>query len=56
MHGLSAMLRISVDGPNVNIKFLTEYKKLRLECEMPNLTDIASNNLHIFHRFFNVML
>ena len=49
---ISKVLQISMDGPDVKIKFLTECKKLQLEWKIPQLIDIRFCNVHIIHGAF----
>ena len=43
------LLQISSDGPNVNLKFLKEYTKLRDFNQLPPLLDIGTCGLHTVH-------
>ena len=45
----SKNLQISMDGPNVNIKFLEMIKKERGEAKLSKLIDIGSCDLHAVH-------
>ena len=45
-------LQISVDDPNVNLKFLKGVKKEIEEAKLSKLMDIGSCNLHIVHGAF----
>ena len=49
---MTKMVQISMDGPNVNLKFLCEMNKLRQNDELPSLIDIGSCNLHVIHGAF----
>ena len=49
---LTKLVEISMDGPNSNLKFLSEMKKLRLEDELASLIDIGSCNIHVIHGAF----
>ena len=49
---LTKLIQISVDGPNSNLKFLSEIKKLRIKDELASLIDIGYCNLHIIHGAF----
>ena len=49
---LSKLLQVSMDGPSVNLKFLSELKKSRDENNLPKLIDIGSCNLHTVHNGF----
>ena len=49
---LTKLVQISMDGPNSNLKFLSEMKKLRTEDELASLIDIGSCNLHVIHGAF----
>ena len=42
---LTKLIQISMDGPNSNLKFLSEIKKLRIKDELACLTDIGCCNL-----------
>ena len=46
---LNKLVQISMDGPNSNLKFLNEMKKLITEHEIASLNDIGSCNLHVIH-------
>ena len=46
---LSRQIQLSMDGPNVNWKVLSEMKKEREEAGLSKLVDIGSCNLHIVH-------
>ena len=46
---LTKLVQISMDGPNSNLKFLSEVKKLRTEDELACLIDIGSCSLHVIH-------
>ena len=48
----SKNLQISMDRPNVNIKFLEIIKKEREEAKLSNLIDIGSCDLHAVHGSF----
>ena len=48
----SKNLQISMDGPNVNIKFLEMIKKEREEAKLSKLIDIGSCDLHAVHGSF----
>ena len=41
-----------MDGPNSNLKFLSQMKKLRIEDELASLIDIGSCNLHVIDGAF----
>ena len=43
------MFQISMDGPNVNIKFLEEISRIRKADEQHQLINIGSCGLHIIH-------
>ena len=49
---LTKLVQISMDGPNSNLKFLSEMKKLTIEDELASLIDIGSCNLHVIHGAF----
>ena len=46
------MLQVSMDGPSVDIKFAEALPKHRDECELPQLIDIGSCQLHVIHGAF----
>ena len=48
----SKNMQISMDGPNVNIKFLEMIKKEREEAKLSKLIDIGSCDLHAVHGSF----
>ena len=50
----SKQAQISMDGPNVNWKFLSLVEKERDEAELSKLLNIGSCNLHIVHNAFQV--
>ena len=45
-------IQISMDGPNVNLKFLETVKKERKETNLSKLVDIGSFDLHTVHGSF----
>ena len=51
---LTKLIQISMDGPNANLKFLSEIKKFRIRDEIASLTYIGSYNLHVIHREFKI--
>ena len=53
---LTKLIQISMDGPNSNLKFLSEIKKLRIKDELACLTDIGCCNLHVIHGAFKLSL
>ena len=50
----SKQAQISMDGPNVNWKFLSLVEKERDEAELSKLLNIGSCNLHIVHNAFQI--
>ena len=46
---LSKQIQLSMDGPNVNWKFLSDMKKEKEEAGSYNLVNIGSCNLHVVH-------
>lgn len=49
---LSNLLQISIDGPNVNLKFLKEMNEQIKESKGKNLIDIGTCSLHLIHNAF----
>lgn len=47
--GLTKLLSISMDGPNVNWRFLTDLIKKREDEHMPQLLNVGSCGLHVIH-------
>ena len=43
------MLQVSMDGTAVNWKFFDALMNYHSECELPQLTNIASCSLHTVH-------
>ena len=47
------LYQISMDGPNVNIKFFEEFLQHQKKCSFHSLIDIGSCGLHIVHGSFS---
>ena len=45
----SENLQISMDGPNVNLKFLENIRKEREQAKLSKFIDIGSCDLHVLH-------
>ena len=43
---------IGMDGPNVNLAFERELKKIRAELNLPSLIELGTCGLHTVHRAF----
>ena len=46
------MIQISVDGPNTNLKLLSEVQNELQKSKLSSLTDVGSCNLHLIHGSF----
>ena len=46
------LIQISMDGPNINWKFLELLPELRAEAEIPSLINIGSCGIHVMHGAF----
>ena len=46
------VIQVSLDGPNVNLKFLREYQEARVEEGLSKVLDIGSCQLHVIHGAF----
>ena len=49
---ITKLTQVSMDGPNVNLKFLNVLQKQRAENQLSQLVDIGTCNLHIVHGAF----
>ena len=49
------ILRVSMDGPNINLRLLNDLKSERATKQLPELIDIGSCNLHTTHNAFKAM-
>ena len=47
------LYQISMDGPNVNMKFFEEFSQHHKECSFHSLINIGSCGLHIVHGSFS---
>ena len=48
----SKLIKVSSDGPNVNLAFLKNLEELRAEEEHPRLIDMGTCGLHVVHGSF----
>ena len=48
----SSLVQISMDGPNVNLKFYHNLFQERKDKELPDLLNIGSCSLHVVHGSF----
>ena len=46
------MLQVLIDGPSFISKFLEAHLKYRKECQLPELIDFGSFQLHVIHDVF----
>ena len=46
------MIQISMNGPNTNLKLLSEVQNERQKNKLSSLTDVGSCNLHLIHGSF----
>ena len=49
---LRHLIAVSMDGPSVNWKFLTELETKRCHQNLPDLLQVGSCALHVVHRSF----